>query len=511
MIDLGRVRRQAGRLQPGPLLPVSLACLAAAAAAVLLAGAGSAGAAASECPSSNPPNMLAVAAGSPQTAQLGQAFQTNLQVALANSNGCPVTGQLAGVSVDLSAPASGASGTFATSGTNRVTVGTDATGVATAPVFTANDNAGSYSVQADSAYGRVMLHLTNSANGVPASINASGPARQTATVKSRYGHPLRAQVLDANGRPVQGVSVSFSLGAGAGGAGGAESAGASFLDGASQATATTNALGQAASPPFVANATPGNFTATASVGGTGQSTTSGLQPVTYGLRNLAGTLTTGGRTALSTVVKSRYRQRLKARLSDASGRPIEGVTVTFSLPAADSDAGASFLGGESQATGLTDASGRASSPPLVANSTAGRFTASAAVAGSAKSVRYVLRNLAGRPTTITAGGASGQSAPTGARFPIRLAVTVTDANGNEVAGAVVAFTAPARGPSGHFTSRPAGRTDITRKSRTVRVKTNGKGIAIAPAFTANHRPGGYIVTATTGGRRAAFALVNRPR
>jgi hypothetical protein len=396
MIDLVRMRRQVGRLQPGPLLPLSIACLAAA-ATVLLTGAGSANAGEDECPSSNPPNMLAVAAGNPQTAQLGQAFETNLQVALANSNGCPLTGQLAGVAVDFSAPANGASGTFATSGTNRVTVGTDATGVATAPTFSANDTAGSYTVQASSNYGRVLLSLTNTASGVPASIAASGPESRAAAVNSLYGRPLRAQVLDANGSPVQGVSVTFSLGAGAGDSGGAESAGASFLDGTSQATASTNSLGQATSPPFIAN------------------------------------------------------------------------------------------------------------------SIAGRFTASAAVAGRALSVRYALRNLAGSPTTIIAGGGSGQSAPTGARFSIRLAVTVSDANGNEVAGATVAFTAPARGPSGHFASHPAGSPHSNRKSRTVRVKTNGKGVAIAPAFTANHKPGGYIVIATTGGRRAAFALVNRPR
>src|SRR5262245_63157425 len=69
--------------------------------------------AADACPTSNPPNMLKVVGGSSQTAQLGKAFQTNLQVALANSNGCPLTGPLAGVSVDFTAPANGASGTFA--------------------------------------------------------------------------------------------------------------------------------------------------------------------------------------------------------------------------------------------------------------------------------------------------------------------------------------------------------------------------------------------------------------
>src|SRR5262249_2426859 len=144
---------------------LSLAGLAAGFGVMLVAGPGSA--APLDCPDSNPPNMLTVAAGSPQTAQLEKPFQTNLQVALANSNGCPLTGRRGGVPVDFSAPATGASGPFAGSGSNRVAAGTDATGIATAPTFTANDVAGGYSVHADSDYGSVKLYLTNTTSGVP--------------------------------------------------------------------------------------------------------------------------------------------------------------------------------------------------------------------------------------------------------------------------------------------------------------------------------------------------------
>jgi adhesin/invasin len=187
---------------------------------------------------------------------------------------------------------------------------------------------------------------------------------------------------------------------------------------------------------------------------------------------------------------------------DSSGQPIEGATVTFTLPTAETGAGASFPGGGSQATATTDADGRATSPPLRANSTAGRFTATASITGVDKPVSYSLRNVAGKPTAIAAGAASGESTPAGSRFPIRLAVTVSDADDNPVAGALVNFTAPAQGPSGRFG---------TRGSRTVQVRTNASGVAIAPVFTANATPGGYIVTASVAGtqRRAAFALVNR--
>src|SRR5262249_43474630 len=194
------------RLRPSLL---SLAWLAAALGVMLMSGPGSA--APLDCPDSNAPNMLTVVAGSPQTGQLEKPFQTNLQVALANSNGGPLTGRLGGVPVDFSARASGASCTFAASGSNRVTAGTDATGIATAPTFTANDVAGSYGVHADSDYGSVTLYLTNTADGVPASITAVGQTNQEATVSSQYGQPLRARVLDADGRPVQGESVTFSI------------------------------------------------------------------------------------------------------------------------------------------------------------------------------------------------------------------------------------------------------------------------------------------------------------
>jgi hypothetical protein len=177
------------------------------------------------------------------------------------------------------------------------------------------------------------------------------------------------------------------------------------------------------------------------------------------------------------------------------------VTVTFTLPAAASGAGASFLGGGSQATGVTGADGWASSPPLTANAAAGRFTATASAIGIAVSARYALRTAAGAPGAITAGAASGQAAVIGTRFSIPLAVTVKDADGNPVAGARVAFTAPAAGPGGRF----AGGLRIAR------VRTNAQGIAAAPRFRANGRDGGYAVVATVAGTHlhAAFALVNR--
>ncbi|MGD0452981.1 MAG: hypothetical protein ABSB69_05235 [Solirubrobacteraceae bacterium] len=119
---------------------------------------------------------------------------------------------------------------------------------------------------------------------------------------------------------------------------------------------------------------------------------------------------------------------------------------------------------------------------------------------------------AGAPIRVMAGVGAFQSTPAGTSFPLRLAVTVTDAEKDPVPGAPVTFTAPARGPSGRFTTR----TQNSKKSgsqirhaRRVTITTDACGIAVAPAFTANRRAGGYIVTASVEHvRPAAFALVN---
>jgi hypothetical protein len=456
-------------------------------AAALIASGASAHAGGSACPTTNPPNELVLVGGSGQTAQLGKPFAQSFQTELANSNGCPLTGNLAGVTVNFDAPGSRASGIFAGTGSREAYVGTDAQGIATAPPFTANDTAGTYTVDAHSDYGSVEIALSNTAGGLPSSIAATGPTSQEATINGRYGGPLQARVTDADGNPVQGASVTFAILPGTTGAG------ASFLGG--EPSATTDSNGLATSPPFVANGVPGRFSAIAS--------TQGVQTVvTYALDNHAATTTL--RSAMhdpKATVGTRYRALLRARLADAAGQPIEGATVTFAVTASETGAGAIFLGGTAEATALTDVDGVATAPPLVADKTAGAFTATATSPGASSS-RYTLVNVAAAPVGIAPGAANGQSTTVGTRFAIPLAVTVTDAGGNPVGRTTVTFTAPRNGASGRFGMR-----------RLVYVKTNAKGIAVAPPFTANASVGGYVVTATVGrsSARTAVALLNLPR
>ncbi len=336
------------------------------------------------CPSSNPPNELVLVAGTPQTARLETAFAGGLEVQLANTDGCAITTALTGTPVTFTAPASGASATFAASGARTLTVGADAAGSAVAHMLTANDSAGSYAVTASCADGTVSFALRNTAAGIPAMVTPLAPTSEHATVERRYAQPLAVRVLDADGNPVSGATVVFTL--------------------------------------------------------------------------------------------------VSASVSGAGG-------------------GATFIGGSGQATATTNADGIATSPRFTAGDRSGAFTATARAAGATAVALFHLRNRAGAPFTVAAGVGAAQSTPTGTRFAIPLAVTITDAHGNPVPDVAVRFAAPSSGPSGTFAAHAA--------DPTATVATDGQGIAVAPAFTANTHAGGYIVIATVNGiHPVAFALVN---
>ncbi len=572
---------------------------------VILAGVGSASAHRSACPGTNPPNELVLFGGSDQTAQLGSQFAANLEVQLANSNGCPVTGNLAGVDVEFDAPTSGPSGSFAASNSRAATAGTDSQGVATAPPLTANDLAGTYTVTARSDLGDVDFNLRNTANGVATAISSTSGNGQAAVVFGRYAAPLQARVTDVNGNPVQGTSVTFSVVTGATGAG------ASFA-GSVQAAAKTNASGYATSLPLIANGNPGRFTVVASADGvltiatytldnhsatqrlvavrdakrsatiytsygaplmvqmldsTGQPIEGGVVTFTLGTTSGASSITASARfrngtseaisitdasgiasspiftangspgtfdataavagsapivfvlTNLSarltltaaqrrTTVDQPFLSRLVATVRDSRGRPISGLSIVFAVSPAGS-ASAMFREGNRQPTVLTAANGRATAPVLVANMTAGTFDITARIAGTSEVATAELRSVAAHAAAVTVGAASGESTACLTSFPVPLAVTVADRYGNRVARADVTFTAPSHGATGGFA---VVRRRMSVRSRSVTVKTNANGIAVAPRFTANQRVGGYLVKAAVKGSdaHASFALINTP-
>jgi hypothetical protein len=347
---------------------------------------------------------------------------------------------------------------------------------------------------------------------------------QTTTLDAAFASGLQVALTNSDGCAVTGaagIPVTFS----------APAAGASGRFAASNsniATVGADVSGTVAAPTFTANGMAGGYTVTAS---------SQYGSVSFSLTNTAAgipaRLTSIPLARRTADVGARFPKPLQVRVLDAGGNPVAGATVTFALDPANastcgtaSAAGASFAGGGTQTTASTDASGLATSPAIMANTAAGSFTATASLSGSGGSgsenpgkaasptiapVSFSLSNLAGNPTKLALGVGSTQSTSVGSAFPIRLAVTATDAQKNPVPGALITFSAPLAGASGRFTlhsGNPYHHAHVSY-ARTVAVKTNACGIAVAPPFTANNAQGGYVVKASAkSARPAAFALVN---
>jgi len=162
--------------------------------------------------------------------------------------------------VIFTAPATGASGTFA-NGTNTETDTTNANGVATSTTFTANATAGGpYMVTATVSGGTTAadFSLTNLADQVT---STTGPS-QSAAINTAFAAPLAATVVSGQ-NPVSGAAVTFTAPA--------TGASGTFANGTNTETDTTNASGVATSTTFTANAIIGGpyiVTATVSAGTT---------------------------------------------------------------------------------------------------------------------------------------------------------------------------------------------------------------------------------------------------
>lgn len=203
------------------------------------------------------PALILANSGTPQSAGINSTFGVPLVVKVEDAGQNPV--QYA--SVVFNAPASEASGTFADTGTNTTSATTDASGVATSTVFTANATAGPDIVTATVAgvSTSATFNLMNIA-GPPATIVATSGTQQRAVIGKPFSAPLVAKVSDSFSNPVGGVTVTFS--APASGASG------TFSNGTTTETDTTDVNGLATSTVFSANGTTGGpYTATGAVTG----------------------------------------------------------------------------------------------------------------------------------------------------------------------------------------------------------------------------------------------------
>jgi N-terminal glycosyl-hydrolase-114-associated domain/Kelch motif/Galactose oxidase, central domain len=145
---------------------------------------------------STSPASITATSGTPQSATVGAAFASPLVATVLNSSGTGVSG----VTVTFTAPSSGASGSFA-GGVNTAT--TNASGVATSPVFTANSTAGSYTVTASvsGVSTAASFALTNSAVTGSGSAITLVPSSYVTTVGTTGGQAVASSIdiLDESG------------------------------------------------------------------------------------------------------------------------------------------------------------------------------------------------------------------------------------------------------------------------------------------------------------------------
>ena len=410
---------------------------------------------------------IAVTAGNNQSATVGSGFGTALQVKFSDSFGNPVSG----VSVTFAAPTIGASGTF--NGTATVT--SNASGIATAPAFTANGKAGNFTVTVSAAnVGSVNLNLTNTAGAASAIVLASGNNQMT-TVNTSFGSPLMARVTDVYGNPVQNVSVTFS-GPGSG----------SLAVFGGSTIVSSNADGIVASPTISANTVAGTYTVTASA--------SNVTSAQFTLTNAAGLPTsivkTGGNNQ-AIAVNTAFTSPLSVKVSDSYGNPVSNVNIAFSGPSTGSS-----LAFSGASTVATNALGVATTPAISANSNAGTYSVQAYLNDSV-TANFTLTNLAGVASKLVLMAGTNQSTTVNTAFSTSLQVQVTDAFGNPVSNAPVTFTGPASG---------AGITLTGNQN----ANSNSSGLASWSAFTANQVAGNYVVVASiAGGSNLNFALSNK--
>ena len=332
---------------------------------------------------------VSIVTGNPQSTTVGTAFPTQMEVNVIDAYGNPVPGE----TVTFTAPASGPSGTFAACpGTNSTStscvVTTDSQGDATALPFTANGISGSY--QATVSAGTISATPAFSLSNLPPTMNlVTGTTPQQATIGTAYGTNLEVQVVDTQGNPVSGVSVTFT----------APSSGPSGTFAACPGTGSTSTVcveptdssGNATASTFTANDQAGSFTVSAST----PAASDKFFDLTNNHSSASKAVIVSGNPQLATTTQP-FGAPLAVEVLDAFDNPVPGVTVTFTAPSSGATATFGTCGAGSTATtciATTDANGIATSSGLTADALEGSYQVDAAASGVTNPDVFDLTNV----------------------------------------------------------------------------------------------------------------------
>ncbi len=408
------------------------------------------------------PTTISANSNITQSATAGTAVAAAPSVKVTDSNSNPVSG----VNVTFTVTAGGGS----TVPASAATVATNASGIATLTSWTLGATAGANTVTATAAGltgSPVTFNATGDA-GAASVISAQSVITQSATVSTAVAAPPSVKVADSNGNGVSGVSVTFTVTAGAG-----------TSAPASPATVVTNASGIAALTSWTLGASIGTNTVAATATGLAGS------PVTFNATGTAGTPTAIA--ALSTLTQANTAGTAVAappsvKVTDGAGNAVSGVNVTFIVTG-----GGGTTSPASPAIIATNASGIATLTSWTLGVVAGANTLTATATGLTGSpITFTATGTVGAATTIAATSAIAQSATVSTAVSAPPTVKVSDANGNGVSGVSVTFTVTAGGG----TSSPASPATVV---------TNASGVAALTSWTLGVTAGTNTVTATATG------------
>ena len=353
------------------------------------------------------PAAVAVQAGNGQSAAAGSAVATAPAVIVRDRFNNPVNG----TSVFFSVSGGGGSVTGAGATTN-------ASGIATLGSWTLGPTVGTNTLTA--------LVLSNGVSANPITFTATGTAGAAASVVAQTATALTGtvgalvttvpsvRVVDANGNPVAGASVTFTASTGSNVVGG---------------TKTTNAAGVAAPDGWQLGTTTGAYTLSATVGS--------LTPVVFTATARAGAAATMSIVAgnnQSAIVGRTLPIDPAVRITDALGNPISGVEVVFDV----------ISGGGSALVRrpITDATGTATVGAWTLGETPGANTLRATATGlsiSGNPATFTATAIAGAPATMAIVAGNNQSATVATALPVNPSVVVRDNRGNPVPGVTVTF------------------------------------------------------------------------
>lgn len=301
---------------------------------------------------------MVATAGNNQQAPVGRLVPIAPTVMVRNASGGGVPGAVVTFAV--------ASGGGSVVGSRQVT---DATGAATVGGWFLGPLPGTNTLTASSPGLPPVTFTATATAGVAATMVAASQTAQTAPAGTDVADPPSVIVRDAQGVPVSGVSVTFTVSAGGGTVVGSP--------------ATTSALGVAKVTSWKLGPVVGPNTVTA--------TASGLPSVTFeatGTAGAAATVVAAAGTNQTAVQGTGVATRPTVRVTDGGGNPVIGATVTFAV-----------IQGGGSATGLvqlTDAQGQAAVGNWILGSGAPN-TLRATVTGT---------GITGNPVTFTAQSAT---------------------------------------------------------------------------------------------------------